>query len=194
MTKVNKSWDFTEIVTNKTDEYVNKFYDEKFINKFLDFWIVKTILKNSIFVKIDWWFVKNITLITQILWWLWIVSWILMILSPLQLLLSFFSYWNLTFSIVTFAWKIALSLLAFISWIWFLKMKKWLPFITIVLFIVSIAFNIIINILKFTLPFYSLYGMHSNILTSVIIWLLISFSLHLIYTCLIVNNKNKFNK
>lgn len=192
----NNSWDFTNTVSDKANDIVNKYYRESYVDKFLNLEIVKTIFKNNLFLKLNSWFESNIKIITQIIWWLWIISWVFLILSPLQLVLLIFTFLNPTYLIYilfnAIFWLI-IAIITFISWIGLIKMKKWVPFVTIIWFLVSSLFSILSNILSLSFPLYSYNMYYSRSIIWIIIWIAISIIISFTYTCLIVKNKDKFN-
>ncbi len=189
----NTSWDFSEKVADKANEFVHKYYKETYVDKFLSLEIVQSTFKNDIFISVNLWFEKNIKIITQIIWWISLICWIILILSPLQMLLLFlglFAPGMFIFTLLSVVMWFIVAIITFINGIWLIKMKKWLPFMTIVYFFVANWLNIITNLFFPNLWYFTNYGWA---MFSMIIWLVISISISFLCTCLIVKNKDKFN-
>lgn len=189
----NISWDFSEKITDKTNKLVHKYYNELYVDKFLSLEIVKSTFKNPLFISVNMWFEKNIKIIAQIIWWISLVFWIIMILSPLQMLLLFlgiFAPGMFIFTLISVIIWLISAIITFINWIWLIKMKKWLPFMTIVWFFVSNWLSIVSNLFFPNLWYFTNY---SWAIFSMIVWLAISIIISFLCTCLIVKNKDKFN-
>lgn len=197
MENTNNSWDFTDKVSDETDKIVNKFLDEDFVSKFTNLEIVQTFFKNGMFLKLNSWFEKNIKIISQVIWWISIVAWILMLFSPLNLFLGIFWFFSITFFmyiLLSAVWWLVIAVFTFINGIWLIRMKKWVSFSAVVLFLVSNWINIITQIFSFTLPYNWYFYQYWKSFFWVLLWLALSLFISFTCTCLILKNKEKFDK
>jgi len=188
----NNSNKYIENTTKQIDDLVWKLHSQKIIDNFSNISIIKTIFEIELFKLLNKWFEENFKIIIQVLWWLWIISWVLILfIQPINYLLNLFdSSFSLYFTLAIIIW-FANSILAFISWVWFLKNKKWIPFITIIWFFSIIWWELILNITRYiTISRYIRY--YNNWIYWIIIGFILMTTISLIYTCIIVKNNDKF--
>lgn len=179
----NNNWDFFKQNTDKLDWFIDKFNWGYYINKFENLEIVKSIKSLSFFNIINSFFATNFDIITKIFWILGIIGGILWIAWVFQyfMLLSFISSIYGIFSIVNFLGMIFSCIMSFVQWFGLVYNKKWIPFVSLVYFFLSMCFYLISIFINFS-PF---------IISSVFSFV-ISFLIGFFILTIVINNKSKF--